>query len=73
MASEFHGPTDAHVAITAPHCGPGGTMHFNFGGSTFVNGTLGSHTNLCATNSHQSKSASASPSRPSPSAETPTS
>ncbi|OAK96859.1 hypothetical protein IQ06DRAFT_47717 [Phaeosphaeriaceae sp. SRC1lsM3a] len=33
MASTFHGPFDAHVAIPAPHCGPGGTMNFNFGAS----------------------------------------
>ncbi|CAN9418408.1 unnamed protein product [Alternaria alternata] len=31
MASTFHGAIDAHVAIPAPHCGPGGTMNFNFG------------------------------------------
>jgi hypothetical protein len=31
MASAFYGPIDANVAIPAPHCGPGGTMHFNFG------------------------------------------
>ncbi|KAI4940873.1 hypothetical protein J4E91_011130 [Alternaria rosae] len=31
MASTFHGTIDAHVAIPAPQCGPGGTMNFNFG------------------------------------------
>lgn len=31
MASTFHGPMEAHIAIPAPHCGPGGTMNFNFG------------------------------------------
>ncbi|KAF2030383.1 TPR-like protein [Setomelanomma holmii] len=31
MASTFHGPFDAHIAIPAPQCGPGGTMNFNFG------------------------------------------
>ncbi|RII24899.1 hypothetical protein CUC08_Gglean000251 [Alternaria sp. MG1] len=31
MASTFHGAIGAHVAIAAPHCGPGGTMNFNFG------------------------------------------
>ncbi|RYO15400.1 hypothetical protein AA0111_g11703 [Alternaria arborescens] len=31
MTSTFHGAIDAHVAIPAPHCGPGGTMNFNFG------------------------------------------
>ncbi|CAI9627914.1 unnamed protein product [Alternaria burnsii] len=31
MASTFYGAIDAHVAIPAPHCGPGGTMNFNFG------------------------------------------
>ncbi|KAJ8112893.1 hypothetical protein OPT61_g4848 [Boeremia exigua] len=33
MASTFHGSFDADVAIPAPHCGPGGTMNFNFGSS----------------------------------------
>ncbi|RYN53567.1 hypothetical protein AA0118_g9685 [Alternaria tenuissima] len=31
MASTFHGAIDAHIAIPAPNCGPGGTMNFNFG------------------------------------------
>lgn len=29
--SEFHGPIDGRAVIAAPHCGPGGTMHFNSG------------------------------------------
>ncbi|KAJ4312335.1 hypothetical protein N0V94_007489 [Neodidymelliopsis sp. IMI 364377] len=31
MASTFHGAIDAHIAVPAPQCGPGGTMNFNFG------------------------------------------
>ncbi|KAF2732966.1 hypothetical protein EJ04DRAFT_469350 [Polyplosphaeria fusca] len=31
MTSAFNGAVDGHVVIPAPHCGPGGTMHFNFG------------------------------------------
>ncbi|KAF2843949.1 hypothetical protein T440DRAFT_494281 [Plenodomus tracheiphilus IPT5] len=31
MASAFHGGIDAHIAIPAPQCGPGGIMNFNFG------------------------------------------
>lgn len=41
MGSTFHEAIDAHVAIPAPHCGPGGTMYFNFGGSSLTDGTLG--------------------------------
>ncbi|KAF2732575.1 hypothetical protein EJ04DRAFT_565812 [Polyplosphaeria fusca] len=35
MTSEFNGAVDGHIVIPGPHCGPGGTMHFNFG-STFA-------------------------------------
>ncbi|KAF2726975.1 hypothetical protein EJ04DRAFT_479753, partial [Polyplosphaeria fusca] len=31
MTSAFNGAVDGHIVIPAPHCGPGGTMHFNFG------------------------------------------
>lgn len=40
MGSAFHGAIDAHVAIPAPHCGPGGTMNFNIGGTSMTDGTL---------------------------------
>lgn len=46
MTSTFHGPLDAHTATTAPHCGPGGTMNFNFGSGRADNGLPAPHRQL---------------------------
>jgi len=46
MASEFHGPIDGGIVISAPHCGSGGTMNFHFGGSTLTDGVRNAIVNL---------------------------
>jgi hypothetical protein len=47
MASAFHGGIDAHIAIPAPQCGPGGIMNFNFGPHQ-ADGMLRSHRQTAA-------------------------
>ena len=44
--AEFHGPIDGRIVIPAPHCGPGGSMSFNFGGYDAANGTIKGNPNF---------------------------